>query len=241
MVSKRREEEFARQYKQTGNKEFRDKAVNEMRDLVYSHINSMNLSKGIDNRTLYYKGLGLATQAVETWDPHKSKLSTHVVNSLKPLLRDVYKYGPTLHVPEHIIKDIGELKAHYSNYVNMYGDRDVDPLVLCDMSGMSLKRVRDFLKRERATLNTSTEISANQQYVRSDHRMDMEYLNEQFKDPPLKKQVWSKIAKALNDPNSAPPNARDIHRTLRGRSYYEVNKVYKEIVETLNEYLKTIT
>lgn len=232
----RREEEYAREYKMTGNRALRDKAVHEMRDLIFSQVRSMNLSQGLDTRTLYMKGLGLASHAVDSWDPGKSKLSTHVVNSLKPLHRDVYKHGPVLHVPEHNIKDFGEFMKVHDSYVNEYGDRDPDPVVLSDRSGLSRRKVEEFLKRIRKVYHDSTQSFRPVEYVRSDHRLDTEYLAAQFEKDPLQKKVWKHISIHLGKQNAHPPNARDIHRKIGG-SYYEVNKAYNEIIEILNDYL----
>lgn len=241
MVQTRREEEYAKLYKQTGDKQYLNLALKEMEDLVYSTVRSMNLSQGIDTRTLYYKGMGYAKDAIETWDPSKSKLSTHVVNTMQPIHRDVYKYGPTLHTPEHSIKDFGNFKKVYEEYTNEFGEYDPDPVVLSDMSGLSLKKVKEFLQRERKTFNTSTQTFRPVEYLHSDHRLDLDYLGEEFKNDPLKKKVWNEIKKSLKDPNAAPPNARDIYRTIQSSvsSYYEVNKAYNDIVRTINEYIKS--
>lgn len=239
MAGKGREEEYIEQYRRTGDVKYRDMAVNEMRDLIFDSVRSMNLSKGLDTRTLYMKGIGLAQEAVESWDPSKAKLSTHVVNSLKPLHRDVYKFGPTLHVPEHSIKAFGEFKKVYEEYVNEFGEIDPDPVVLSDMSGIPEKKVIEFLQRERKTYNTSTQSFRPVEYTRSDHRIDPEYLAEQFKYDPLLKKVWAEISRSLSKEGGPSPNAREIHRKIGG-SYYEVNKAYDTIIRTLNEYLRTI-
>jgi DNA-directed RNA polymerase sigma subunit (sigma70/sigma32) len=236
----RREEFYAKEFQRTGDPKYRDMAVGEMRDLIFSAVRAMNLSRSIDTRTLYMNGLGLATKAIETWDPSKSKLSTYVTNALNPLNRVVYKHGPTLHTPEHQIKDFGKFKKHYAEYVNEYGEKDIDPLILADMSGLSIKKVKEFITRERGTYNDSTLGTYNIMYQRSDHRMDLEYLNDEFKDDPLQKKVWKEIAKGLSSKDEITPNARDVHRKVGG-SYYEVNKAYKEIVEKINRYLTTIS
>lgn len=241
MVKTRMEEEYARQYKATGDKKYLNMALKEMEDLVYSTVQSVNLSRGIDTRALYYKGMGYAKDAIETWDPSKSKLSTHVVNTMMPIHRDVYKYGPTLHTPEHSIKDFGNFKKTYDEYTNEFGDIDPDPVVLSDMSGLSLKKVKEFLQRERKTYNTSTQTFRPVEYLHSDHRLDLDYLGEEFKTDPVKKQVWAEIKKALEDPNAAPPNAKDIYRNMANKvsSYYEVNKAYNDIVRIINDYLRS--
>ena len=241
MASTRREEEYARQYKLTGDKHYLDLSLKEMEDLVYSTVRSMNLSQGIDTRVLFYKGMGYAKDAIETWDPSKSKLSTHVVNTMQPIHRDVYKYGPTLHTPEHSIKDFGNFKKVYDEYTNEFGELDPDPVVLSDMSGLSRKKVEEFLQRERKTYNTSTQTFRPVEYIHGDHRLDLDYLGEEFKTDPLKKKIWKYIKKTLSDPNALAPNARDVYREIQGSvsSYYEVNKAYNEIVDTINAYLRS--
>lgn len=237
MKTSRREEEYIKQYRETGDKKYRDMAIDEMRDLIFSNVKSMNLSQGVDTRTLYLKGIGLAKDAVETWDGDKAKLSTHVINSMKPLHRDIYKYGPTLHVPEHSIKTFGEFKKVYEEYTNEYGDKDPDPVVLADMSGLSVSKVREFLLRERKTYNTSTQSFRPAEYVSSDHRLDTEYLTKQFDSDPVQKKVWAHIKKSLDSADRNPPNAREVHRKTGG-SYYEINKAYNEIIGIINDYLR---
>lgn len=236
----RKEEFYASEYKRTGDRKFIDLAVNEMRDLIFSTVRSMNLAKSIDTRTLYINGLGLASEAVKTWEPSKSKLSTYVVNALNPLNRVVYKHGPALHTPEHQIKEFGIFKKYYTEYVNEFGSKDVDPLILSDMTGMSIKKVKEFINRERGTYNDSTIGTYNVTYQRSDHRMDLEYLEEEFKNDPMQAKVWKEIRKGLSGRDGTAPNAREVHRKIGG-SYYEVNKTYKDIVEKINKYLTTIS
>ena len=238
MASSRREEEYAKIYKDTGDKSYKDKAVNEMRDLIYDRVRAMNLSKGLDTRTLYMKGMGIALEAVETWDPSRAKLSTHVINSLKVLHRDINKYSPTLHVPEHNIKKFATFKRTYAEYVNEYGLLDPDPVELVDRSGLTKKEIEEFLIRERKTYNSSTDSFRPIEYLKSDYRVDVDYLSDQFKEDPLTSKVWKEIAKSLKDKNAPPPNAKEISRKLN-KSYYEVNKVFTEIVKVLNEYITT--
>lgn len=240
MLQTRREEEYARKFKETGDEKYRDMAVDEMRDLIFSQVRSMNLSQSLDTRTLYIKGLGLATKAVETWDPFRAKLSTHVVNSLNPLKRVVYREGPTLHTPEHVIKDFGNFKKAFSDYVDMYGDKEIDTVFLADQTGIPIKKIREFLKRERSTFNDSTLSNVNVDYMRTDHRVDLDYIEDSFRHKTLHRRVFAEIKKKLKNPRGEAPNAREIHRKVGG-SYYEVNKVYKEIVDAINDYLARIS
>jgi len=240
MVQTREEEKYAREYKKTGDSKYRDLAVEEMRDLIFSTVRAMNLSQSLDTRSLYIKGLGLAAKAVETWDPDKAKLSTHVVNALNPLKRVVYQSGPTLHTPEHSIKDFSNFKGAFSNYIEEHGTRDVDATELADITGLSLKKVKEFLKRERMTFNDSTMSTVNVGYLKGDHRISFEYLEEEYKGKPLHQRIIREIAKVLKKDDKTQPNAREIHRKIGG-SYYEVNKAYKDIVEKINDYLKTIS
>jgi len=236
----RKEEEYARKFKETGDNKYRDLAVEEMRDLIFSTVRSINLSQSIDTRTLYIKGLGLAAKAVETWDPLRAKLSTHVVNSLHPLKRVVYKEGPTLHTPEHVIKDFGNFKKFFSDYVDQYGDKEIDTIFLSDQTGIPVSRIKEFIKRERSTYNDSTLSSVNVNYMRTDHRIDLDYIEDSFNHKTLHRRIFAEIKKKLKNPRGEAPNAREIHRKIGG-SYYEVNKAYKEIVMAINDYLKTIS
>lgn len=227
-----KEEEYAKQYKTTGDTAFKEKAVDEMRDLIYGFVQNLNLSKSIDTRVLYQKGLGLALDAVETWDPSRSKLSTHVTNTLKPLSRDVYKYGPVLHTPEHSIREFGKFKKALDSYTVEYGDKSYDPLILADLSGLTIPQVKEFLARERKTYNDSTVSSTDFDYTYSDRRLDMEYIKKEFDKDEIKARIWNEIAYDIS--HDRKPSASAIARKIK-LPYYSVNKAFTEMVETINQ------
>lgn len=230
-----KEEEYALQYKKTGDKAMKEKAVDEMRDLIYNSVQNLNLSKGIDTRVLYQKGIGMALDAVETWDPKQSKLSTHVTNTLKPLSRDVYKYGPVLHTPEHSIREFGKFKGALDSYTVEFGDKSYDPLILADMSGLSIKQVKEFLKRERKTYNDSTVSSTDFDYTYSDRRLDMDYIKKEFDKDEIKSKIWNEIAYDIS--HDRKPSASAIARKLK-MPYYSVNKAFTEMIDVINQVIR---
>lgn len=230
-----REEEFARQYKLTGNVKDKEAAVNEMRDLIYNTVQNLNLSKGIDTRVLYQKGIGLALDAVENWDPKQSKLSTHVTNILKPLSRDVYKYGPILHTPEHSIREFGRFKGALDIYTTEFGDKTFDPVVLSDMSGLPVKQVKEFLLRERKTYNDSTTSTTDFEYNYNDRRLDMDYLTKEFDKDPIKAKIWKEAAREVS--RNRKPSASAIARKLK-LPYYTVNQTFSEMIASINSIVK---
>lgn len=235
MAELKKEEEYATLYKQTGDKSYKTKAINEMRNLIYSTVQKINLTKSIDTNVLFVKGLGIAGQAVESWDPKKARLSTHVVSNLQQLTRTVYAFGPVLHVPEHTIKDFSHFKNVFAEYTATYGEDAPDVKELSTLSGLSEKKVEEFLLRERKTFGATSEEFHPVTFSRNDHRLDVDYLAQQFENDPDEKVVWEQISAAIK--KEAPtPNASEIHKKIGG-SYYKINTAYNSVINKLNKYI----
>lgn len=235
MVKKRvfnKEEQHALKYKETGDIKEKEAAVKAMSNLIYSTISGFNRSQGLDNRVLYNKGLGIALKAVDSWDPDKAKLSTHVVNQLKPLQRDVYKFSPILHIPEHRIGDWQQFQATVAEYEAEYGAINYDPLILSDMSGLPVDRVKELLKENKKVWNTSTISTTDVKWPRLDYKFSLDLIETDFDKDEDTKKVWKEIKSMLE--NGETPNASEVARRLNMK-YTQVNKIYNMIVKKIND------
>lgn len=234
-----KEEQHAIKYKETGDVKEKELAVKAMSNLIYSTIAGFNRSQGLDNRVLYNKGLGIALKAVDSWDPEKAKLSTHVVNNLKPLQRDVYKFSPILHIPEHRIGDWQHFQATLTDYEAEYGSVNYDPLILSDMSGLPIERVKELLNENKKVWNTSTVSTTDVKWPRMDYKFSLDLIETDFNKDKDTKRIWKEIKTMLE--KGEKPNASEIARRL-DLKYTQVNKTYSMIVEKINDIvLKTKT
>ena len=230
-----REEEYARLYKQTKNPMYRDMAVEEMRDFIFTRIKAMNISGGLDDRVLKNKAIGIALKSMDTWDPARGKLTTYVGNQLLPLQRDVYKYAPILHIPENRIRDYGVFRKAYESYVNDNGDTAVDTAVLADMAGLTRDKVKMFLRENNKVFNDSVISTTDIKYKKEDHRVAVEMLATEFQRDPIKKKMWREIASSLRR-NEPKINATMLADKLN-IPYSIVNRKYNEMVEVINQVL----
>ena len=231
----KKEEIHALEYKKTGDLKERDLSVAAMKNLIYSTISGFNRSQGLDNRVLFNKGLALAMKAIESWDPTRARLATHVVNQLKPLQRDVYKYAPILHVPEHRIGDWQQFQAIVSEYEAEYGAINYDPMILSDMSGLSVERVKELLKENKKVWNTSTLSTNDVKWPKMDYKFSLDLIETDFNKDKNTKKVWKEIKTILED--GGKPNASKIARRL-DMKYTQVNKIYNSVVEKINDIVR---
>jgi len=83
----------------------------------------------------------LASQALESYEPEKAALKTHVFNHLKRLQRYQQERGHVVHVPENRRADAGRVHKYVLEFQDKQGIEPSDSQ-LSDHFGMSLKRVR---------------------------------------------------------------------------------------------------
>lgn len=83
----------------------------------------------------------LALRAVQTYDPLRSQLSTHVLNHLKGLRRVHRQQTHVLSVPERVVLDQRRLAEASAQLEDRLG-REPTMQELADLTGMSIKRIR---------------------------------------------------------------------------------------------------
>lgn len=87
----------------------------------------------------------LALEALENYDPTKSKLKTHLLTRLQRLRRDIGQINSPIHIPERITLDSLRLKKAQEEFIDKYG-REPSDIELADASGLSIKRITTLRK-----------------------------------------------------------------------------------------------
>lgn len=226
------EEHWAKLYRETGNKDYRDKALGSMKNIVYKTTQGYNRSNSINQKSFFYKGMGIAKDAIETWDPEQAKLSTHVVNQLKQLYRTVYKLGTDFKIPEHRIANWQQIENALYDYMNEYGEGEYDPQIISNMSGIPVEDVKKALQERRSVYNDSTLTTTDIKWVGKNYKNDLDLFEQEFRNDPDKSKIFAEIKKIIE--KGGKPNATKIANTL-GMDYFLVNKYFREIVEKIQE------
>ena len=94
--------------------------------LIRRSVNKFYRS-GIPEFAVRAEGFRLASGAIETYDPKKAQLNTHVTNYLKKLSRFVTNYQNVGHIPEPRALIIGKYNTIYSN---LEADKGREPTVI---------------------------------------------------------------------------------------------------------------
>lgn len=109
---------------------------------------------GRPNPLIRSRARRLALQAVQTYDPTKARLGTHVVNQLQGLKRIARKQTQVLRTPERVAIDQGRVENARAELVDRLG-RDPSATELADYTGLSVKRL-DYLRQFKHPLAEGT-------------------------------------------------------------------------------------
>lgn len=177
---KEQELQLWQEYKD-GNLESRVKLIKSLEPLIQGQVNKFNGS-GLPQTAVKLEGIKLTAQALETYDPSKSQLNTHVTNHLKKLSRFVTTYQNVGHIPEPRALMIGKYHTIYSN---IESDKGREPSVseLADSMNVSQKEIERLQSELRGDLSI--------EYTDSDSdeaKGFYEYTQQTF-DPKLKQSI----------------------------------------------------
>lgn len=90
--------------------------------------------------TLKGKARRLTISALQTYDPTRAKLRTHLLSQLQGLRRMSAKEEQILNIPEQVLLDLGGLRESENRLRDRLG-RDPSDLELADHTGLSRKRI----------------------------------------------------------------------------------------------------
>ena len=86
-------------YKKKGDKDAKKELISSLKPLIRSQVNKYKTS-GLPYDSLELEGINQASKAIETYDPSKAQLNTHVVNRLKKLSRFTTQHQNVGYIPE---------------------------------------------------------------------------------------------------------------------------------------------
>lgn len=164
-----------------GNLESRVKLIKSLEPLIQGQVNKFNGS-GLPQTAVKLEGIKLTAQALDTYDPSKAQLNTHVTNHLKKLSRFVTTYQNVGHIPEPRALMIGKYHTIYSNLESDKG-REPTSEELADAMNVSVKEIERLKSELRGDLSI--------EYVNADTdeaKGFYEYTQQTF-DPKLKQAI----------------------------------------------------
>jgi DNA-directed RNA polymerase specialized sigma subunit len=114
---------------------------------ITSYAGGSDLFKGHARR--------LAAKAFETYDPSKgTKLRTHLMTQLQPLMRVASEHKSSVKVPERVHVDLYKLRGTTQTYFDQHG-REPSDKELADLTGMSMRRMQHVRKFARPDIPES--------------------------------------------------------------------------------------
>jgi len=104
-------------------------------------INSALRSYGKGNQALKGRARILAAKAIQNYDPQKgTKLRTHMMNQMQPLIRSARQYSQPVHIPERAQADLYQVEEGHQRFFDEHG-REPSEKELADLTGLSIKRI----------------------------------------------------------------------------------------------------
>ena len=135
------------QWKTTNNPDHFDKMIQASKPVIDSALTSY----AGGNKALTGKAKVLAANAIKTYDPsHGTKLRTHIMTQLQPLIRMHRETNAVIKMPERVYIDLYKSNNEYQKFSDEHG-REPSDLELADRTGLSAKRlnyIRRFSKGE---------------------------------------------------------------------------------------------
>jgi RNA polymerase primary sigma factor len=138
-MNKQEELKLFEKYKQTGNPEYKQQLIRSLKPIIVKHVEKYTNS-GLPKPALELESYNLVSKAIDTYDPKKAQLNTHVYNNLKKLSRFVTSYQNIGHIPEHRALLIGQYQIIVSNLKDQLG-REPTSAEIADAMNVSIKEV----------------------------------------------------------------------------------------------------
>jgi len=132
-----------------GDEEAKKELIYSLKPLINSQVNRYKGS-GLPLISIELEGIDIASNALDTYEPSKSQLNTHVVNNLKKLSRFVTGYQNIGHIPESRVFLIGKYNAIFENLSNDLG-REPTIFELADamsISPVEIERLQTELRKD---------------------------------------------------------------------------------------------
>lgn len=115
IASKLQEQEMALYEKyRSGSTRAKYRLLDSLNPIIASQVNKYTGS-GLPSSALKLEAKRLTNKAIESYDPNKAQLNTHVINNLKKLSRFVMNYQNIGHIPEPRVLMIGKYNTIFDN------------------------------------------------------------------------------------------------------------------------------
>lgn len=124
-TKQKQELELWNRYKM-GNEDAKRELLYSLKPVINSQVSKFRTS-GLPVPAIELEGFRLTAKALDTYDPQKAQLNTHVINNLKKLSRFVTSYQNIGHIPEPRALMIGKYNATYQN---LKDDLNREPTIL---------------------------------------------------------------------------------------------------------------
>jgi len=153
-IYKERELELYNRWR-SGDNTAKKELLGSLEPLIRKQVNKFYKS-GIPEFAIRAEGFKLASGAIDTYDPRKAQLNTHVTNYLKKLSRFVTNYQNVGHIPEPRALMIGKYNTIYSN---LESDKGREPTVteLSDVMQLPPAEIERLQTELRADLSLTLE------------------------------------------------------------------------------------
>lgn len=138
-----------------GDNQAKMELLGSLEPLIRKSVNKFYKS-GIPEFAVRAEGFRLASGAIDSYDPTKAQLNTHVTNYLKKLSRFVTNYQNVGHIPEPRALIIGKYNTIYSNLESDKG-REPTILELADAMQIPVAEIERLQSELRADLSLTLE------------------------------------------------------------------------------------
>lgn len=136
---KTKEIDLYNQYKTNNDINAKKELLSSLAPLINGQVNKY-VNSGLPKLSIELEGYRLAGHALNTYDPNKSQLNTHVTNNLKKLSRFVTDYQNIGHIPEPRALIIGQYNAVHSNLKEEKG-REPTTIEISDEMSLPIKEI----------------------------------------------------------------------------------------------------
>lgn len=136
---KQRELDLWTRYKTGGDMDAKRELIASLKPIVNSQVSKFKTS-GLPVSAIRLEGINLTSQAIDTYDPSRAQLNTHVINNLKKLSRFVTNYQNVGHIPEPRALLIGKYNACFENLKEELG-REPTVIELSDAMHLPLVEI----------------------------------------------------------------------------------------------------
>jgi len=188
-----RQLELWRQWQKTGNDQYVEDLLDSLTPL-FKHVLNKYTQYPIPYNILMHKSMMLARDALGKYDPTKSKLSTYVMNQIRPLDRFVKQYQNVSYVPEFLSKEFGRYEAAQQALADNLG-RTPNDAEMAEYMKMPLNHIQRIRAAKTQSMLASSNVSEREEQFIDNARSKLDdraiYLRSQLEGK--ERQAFDKL------------------------------------------------